>query len=127
MNKILHVPLTVDGKDLIAEIILQPEGAKLPIRQFCDAIGLSSSSQREKITKDPRFSWSDIRSTGIDEKQYSMFCLPVEQIVPWLFTINSNKIKNLETRENLLRFQTHLGRELNAVAAGQLLRGDPRA
>ena len=47
-----------------------------------------------------------------------MFCLPIEQVVPWLFTINSNKVKKGEVRDNLLRFQIHLGKELDRVARG---------
>ncbi len=120
MNHFNHIPLILDGKDFIAEIATTANGTMVAIRGICDAMGIASFNQREKVKGDPRFSWHDIMSTGTDGKSYSMFCLPVEQIVPWLFTINSNKLKKPEVRENLLRFQTYLGKELNAVAFGQI-------
>ena len=120
MNQFNHIPLILDGKDFIAEIATTANGTMVAIRGICDAMGVASSSQREKIKDDPRFTWYDIVSHDTSGREQSMFCLPVEQVVPWLFTINSNKLKKPEVKENLIRFQTHLGRELNAVAFGQI-------
>jgi hypothetical protein len=115
-----NIPLIVDGKDIVAEIIFKEAGAMVAIRSICETIGVDPASQREKIKVDPRFTWGDITSTGSEGKKYSMFCLPVDQIVPWLYTINSNKVKKGDVKENLLRFQLHLGKELNAVARGDV-------
>lgn len=120
MNYFNHIPLILDGKDFIAEIATTANGTMVAIRGVCDAMGVASNSQREKIKDDPRFTWYDIVSHDTSGREQSMFCLPVEQVVPWLFTINSNKLKKPEVKENLIRFQTHLGRELNAVAFGQI-------
>jgi len=114
-----HVSLNVNGKDIIAEIATLPEGVMVAIKPICEGIGLDSKSQRAKLQADPRFSWGDITSTGSDGKSYQMFCLPVEQVGPWLYTINSNKVKP-EIRDVLLQFQQHLTRELNAVIMGQV-------
>ena len=118
--EIRHVPLIVDGKDIIADMASMEEGVMVAIRGICDAAGIASYSQREKIKADPRFTWHDIMSHDNTGREQVMFCIPVEQVVPWLFTINSNKVKKPEVRENLLRFQTHLGKELYNIAVGQI-------
>jgi hypothetical protein len=102
----------------MADLVLRPDGAKFVLRPACTAIGLAPNGQQERIKSDPRFTWEDILSRDSLGREQVMFCIPVEQVVPWLFTINSNKVKKGEVQENLLRFQTHLGKELNRVAVG---------
>ena len=115
-----HVSLNVSGKDIIAEIAALPEGVMVAIRPIAEAIGLAKpEKQYERLAGDPRFNPLHMESTGSDGKSRQMFCLPVEQIGPWLYTINSNKVKP-EIRDVLLQFQQHLTRELNAVIMGQI-------
>lgn len=120
MNAIKNIQLIVGGHDLITQLVLKPTGVMVAIRPICEVIGVAPFSQQEKIRNDPRFNWHDIMSVAGDGKDREMFCLPVEQIVPWLFTINSNKLRKQEVKGALLAFQQHLGKELNAVAFGQL-------
>ena len=120
IQEIKHIPLKVGGRDIMADIANMPMGMMVAVRGICEAIGLDSKSQRRKIEADPRFNWGHMTSVAEDEKTRDMLCLPVEQIVPWLFTINSNKVTKPEVKETLLAFQKHLGKELYAVAIGQI-------
>lgn len=114
-----HVSLNVNGKDIIAEIAALPEGVMVAIRPIAEAIGLVAHKQIERLESDPRFNCTHMGSVAGDGKVRDMSCLPVEQIGPWLYTINSNKVKP-EIRDVLLQFQQHLTRELNAVIMGQV-------
>jgi hypothetical protein len=115
-----NIPLIVDGKDIVAEIVFKEAGAMVAIRSICNAIGVDPKGQQVKLNSDPRFTWGDISSRDSAGREQKMFCLPVDQIIPWLYTINSNKVKKGDVKENLLRFQLHLGKELNAVARGDV-------
>jgi hypothetical protein len=115
-----NIPLIVDGKDIIAEIIFKEDGAMVAITPICNAIGVKPDRQAQKLQGDPKFTGTHMWGRGTDGKQREFFCLPVDQVVPWLYTINSNKVKKGEVRENLLRFQLHLGKELSAVAKGDV-------
>lgn len=119
MENTRHVPLRVNNVDIIAEIAVLPQGAMVAIRPICEAMGLDDKTQRRKLENDPRFIPGHMTSVAQDGKARQMLCLPVEQIGPWLYTINSNKVKS-EVRDVLLQFQQHLARELNAAIFGHI-------
>ena len=120
MQEIRHIPLIVGGRDIMADIANTPEGMMVAIRGICEAIGVAAHRQQERIQSDPRFNWQHMLSVAEDGKTREMLCLPVEQVVPWLFTINSNKVTKPEVKATLLSFQKHLGKELYAVATGRI-------
>lgn len=70
-------------------------GKLIPIRPICDALGVDSKVQRAKIKDDEDLSSVGVlsTSTGADGKQYEMYCLPIEFIFGWLFTINPKNVK----------------------------------
>ena len=119
MENTRHVPLRVNNVDIIAEIAVLPQGAMVAIRPICEAIGIAENKQQHRISADPRFNYDHMVSVAADGKKREMFCLPVEQVGPWLYTINSNKVKS-EVRDVLLQFQQHLTRELNAAIFGHI-------
>lgn len=81
------------------------DGTKVvAIKPICESIGVDHATQLKKIETDPKFSYRHTPTTGADGKQYSMFCIPIDQVTGWLFTINANKVKP-ESREALLRYQ----------------------
>ena len=80
----------------------------VPITPMAENIGLNLGSQRTKVQNDPKFSSIDIRCTGKDGKKYKMLCIPEDEVGAWLFSINSNKIKDENIREKLLRYQKKL-------------------
>ena len=91
----------------------------VPIKPICTAIGIDSKSQRNKIERHPILSSVGVimTSTGSDGKHYEMMCLPVEHILGWLFTIDSNSVSE-EARPNVLRYQKECYHTLYAHFAG---------
>lgn len=78
----------------------------IPIRPICDALGIASNKQVEKIKEDEILgSVATLRvSTGADGKQYDMFCLPLQYIFGWLFTINPKNV-NEDAREAVTKYR----------------------
>lgn len=95
----------------------------VPIKPICDALGIADNKQREKIKEDEILSSvGTLRvSTGADGKQYEMFCLPLQYIYGWLFTINP---KNVATaaREAVARYRRECYDVLYEHFAGSLRR-----
>lgn len=82
-------------------ILLIENGTKLiPIKPICEALGIDSKVQRDKIKADDFLNSVGVlsTSTGADNKEYEMFCLPLKYIFGWLFTINPKNVKE-EARE----------------------------
>lgn len=75
--------------------ILKGDTILVPVRPICDALGVDFSSQRKKIFEDPILSTVMVEkiTAGADGKQREMFCLPLEFVYGWLFTINPDKVK----------------------------------
>lgn len=67
----------------------------VPIKPICEALGIDAKVQRNKIQDDSDLGSVGVlsTSTGADGKQYEMFCLPIEFIFGWLFTINPKNVK----------------------------------
>lgn len=89
------------------KILLIDEGEKfVPIRPICDALGIASNTQIEKIKEDEILSSVDTLrvSTGADGKQYEMYCLPFMYIFGWLFTINPKNVKP-EAQEAVAKYR----------------------
>jgi len=118
LTEFKHIPLTVDGIDIIAELANTPKGVVVAARPIFDRVGVDWKTQLRKIEEDPRFNCGHMTTVGKDMKQREMVCLPVQQIVHVLYTINSKRIKDPVVRANLLKFQIHLGEELMAAAFG---------
>lgn len=78
----------------------------VPIKPICEAIGISSHAQREKLLNDDFFSstGSIIESVGADGKSREMFALPLRYVYGWLDTINPGKVAP-EAREAVSRYR----------------------
>lgn len=88
-------------------MIIEENGNKLvPIRPICDAIGIASNKQIEKIKEHPILGSVDTLSvsTGADGKQYEMFCIPYKFVFGWLFSIDARNVKP-EASEAVLKYQ----------------------
>jgi len=85
----------------------------LACRPIAEKIGLNWGSQHTKLTSDPKFSCLDISTTGADGKQYQMLCIPHNRVGAWLYSINSNKIRE-ELRPALIQFQEMLSNHIHA-------------
>ncbi|PSR56728.1 chromosome partitioning protein ParA [Adhaeribacter arboris] len=89
-------------------ILIIENGEKLiPIRPICDALGIDSKSQREKIESDEFLNSVAVLSpsTGADNKIYEMTCIPYKYVFGWLFTINPKNVKP-EAQEAVSRYRT---------------------
>jgi len=78
----------------------------VPIKPICDALGIATNKQIEKIKEHPILSsTATLRvSVGADGKDREMFVLPYEYIFGWLFTIDSRNVKP-EAAETVLKYQ----------------------
>ena len=88
-------------------LTVEKDGIKyVAVKPICENLGLDWSSQRTKI-KDNHILGSVmviITTTGSDNKNYEMSCLPIDYINGWLFTINPNKVSE-EIRPVVLYYQ----------------------
>jgi len=88
-------------------ILLIENGDKyIPVKPICEALGINSNGQIERIKTDPILGSTDkmCLSVGADKKQREMFSIPYRYVFGWLFTIDSTKVKP-EARETVLKYQ----------------------
>lgn len=88
-------------------MIIEENGNKLvPIRPICDALGIDSKSQRDKINEDEFLSSTGVLNTSVagDGKDREMFCIPYKYVFGWLFTINPKNV-NPEAKEYVMKFR----------------------
>ena len=88
------------------DIIATSDEQLIAIRPICEALGIDRKRQQDKIKEHPILSAvGGLKPlTGADGKQYEMFCLPLEYVFGWLFTINPTNV-NEDAREALIRYQ----------------------
>ena len=95
-------------------LTVEKDGIKyVAVKPICENLGLDWSSQRTKI-KDNHILGSVmviITTTGSDNKNYEMSCLPIDYINGWLFTINPNKVSE-EIRPLVIYYQKECHRAL---------------
>ena len=91
------------------EILCSEEKGKkfIPVKPICEALGIASNAQIEKIKSHPILGSTDMLSisVGSDKKNREMFCLPLKYIFGWLFTINPDNVKE-SARDDLIKYQT---------------------
>lgn len=88
-------------------IILIENGEKyVPVKPICEALGINSNGQIERIKTDPILGSVNkmCLSTGADKKQYQMFSIPFRYVFGWLFTISADKVSP-EARETVIKYQ----------------------
>nr|WP_322625662.1 phage antirepressor N-terminal domain-containing protein [uncultured Flavobacterium sp.] len=76
------------------------------IKPICEAIGVNYTTQLEKILSDDILSSVvPLRgTTGADGKTYEMRVIPLRYVFGWLFTINTNNVKE-EARESIRKYK----------------------
>lgn len=82
------------------------------VKPICEHLGIAWQPQLAKLSSDAKFSCNDIVITAADGKNYSTTCLPQDQLLGWLYTINANKIK-VESRPLLLAYQKETTRAIS--------------
>jgi hypothetical protein len=89
------------------EIVVVENGEKMvAVKPVCDAIGIASNGQIEKIKTDPLLdsTYKTVLSVGADGKEREMFSIPFKFVFGWLFRIDSRNVKE-EARPLVEKYQ----------------------
>jgi len=73
------------------------------ITPICDAIGLASHRQRERLQSDETYQ-SKLIKVKTNGGMQDVFCIPLSKLNGWLFSINPNKVKP-EVRQKLIDYK----------------------
>jgi hypothetical protein len=97
-----------------AIISIQDEQGQIwvPVRRICENIGVAYAKQITKLQNDPKFNCTLKYTIASDNKNREMLVLPLEELNGWLFSINSNKVRE-DLRDKLYRYQRECLRVLN--------------
>lgn len=81
-----------------------PDGIFVAVAPLCERLGVSRQGQSSKLNAQPdRWSCKMIlQETTAGPRE--TFCIPVNRIAAWLFTLNANKVKP-EARDALIAYQ----------------------
>lgn len=117
---------TINATPIVAEVAdpcADLGDALVPIRPICNALGIAFSGQFERIKRDPILNSTVrvIRTVGADGKDRGMCCLPLKYIFGWLFTINSDMVRE-GAREQLISYQRLCYETLYSFMTGGPLR-----
>ena len=98
-----QVVMPFDGK--VIETVTGEDGKPwISVRSVCQAIGVAYNSQWARIRGDERFMCYDIITHDTIGRSQEMFCIPLEQLNGWLFSIQPNRVRE-DIRPNLIRYQ----------------------
>lgn len=99
-----NIITSINGVEIVT--VTRDNEIFVPIKPICDALGIDAKAQRAKIHEDEILSSVGVlsTSTGADEKQYDMFCLPLKYVYGWLFTINPKNVAP-EAREAVSKYR----------------------
>ena len=89
-------------------ILLIDNGEKhVAIKPICDALGLDSNGQIQKIKSHPIMGSTacNLHVVAIDKKPREMVCIPLKFVFGWLFTIQPNMV-NEESKDSIIKYQT---------------------
>jgi len=94
INQVDIVAIETDGEVHVA------------IKPICEALGIDSQTQIEKIKKHPILNSTTRLSlaVGADGRDREMQTIPLEYVFGWLFTIDARNVKP-EAQESVLRYQ----------------------
>jgi len=93
---------TIKFHDDILEVI--ENGQKwVSVNRICENLGIATHRQIKKLKSDPSFEakYIEVQTRGGLQK---VFCIPLEKLNGWLFTINPNKVKP-EVKQKLIAYK----------------------
>lgn len=129
------IPLQIGQKefqgDLLLVALVEINGerqAVVPLRQFCDNLGVDWSSQRQRLVRDEVLA-AEMMSVVVPAEQLPrkrgyynrpVICLPLETLPGWLFNISPTRVKP-ELREKVQHYRRLCYRALwGAFQRGEL-------
>lgn len=88
------------------EIVTVGANNLVPVKPLCEALGVDSEAQRQKIKEHYIFSSTALLSKVVaaDGKEREMLCLPLGHVLGWLMTINPSNVRE-DVRENFANYQ----------------------
>lgn len=96
------------GKYELSLMINKHQGEHyVAVKPLCEALGLQSHKQIERLKRNPQFNCTHMGSVGGDGKTREMECIPVCEVGMFLCTINANRVSE-HVRPQLIDFQRHL-------------------
>jgi hypothetical protein len=113
-----RIDLTIDGKNVVAELYTKQNKEHVSITSICDAIGIESYRQGQKLKSMPQFNPLHMEGVALDGKKRNLIALPVEEVGLWLCGINTKRVKK-DVQEILLKFQKHCQVELHEAITGR--------
>ena len=87
-------------------LIIENGEKRVAVAPICDALGVASNGQVERIKKDPILGSTHklSLSVGADGKERKMFTIPFKYVFGWLFRIDSRNVKE-EAKEAIIKYQ----------------------
>ena len=86
--------VSIDFYDKRLTAIKKDDETYVAMKPIVEGIGLDWKSQHQKlVTNASKFSCGDITTTGKDNKQYQMLCIPLKKLNGYLFSINPEKVR----------------------------------
>jgi hypothetical protein len=76
----------------------------VPLKRLCEILGIDHNRQRREVKDDGLYDWKMLPVKGGDGRSRKMFCLPLEQMYFWAYTVDSDTVKP-EIRETFLQYQ----------------------
>lgn len=98
--------ITVEFRNDTIFAVERDDGIFVAVTPICNALGVSANKQRERIQNDPILSEGGtvtvLPSTG---GMQETFCLRLDLINGWLFTIDDSRIKDHAVRQKVLTYK----------------------
>jgi hypothetical protein len=90
MSNIRYAVVPAGGTDVTT---ISVDGAVyVPMRPFCEALGLDWSNERKRIVKDPVLTAAVVKFTTAFAAGQEQTCLPLTHFHGWLFKLNLNTV-----------------------------------
>jgi len=92
--------------NIAVQLVENEAGKFIPIKPICDALGIDSEAQRQRMERDKILSsiMVIIKAVAADEKEREMVCIPLKFTFGWLITIDTSRV-NEDAREKVIEYQ----------------------
>lgn len=84
----------------------------IAVNPICEHLGIDLKTQLRKLERDAKFNHRHMTMVAADGKLRNMVCLPQDELLGWLYTINSRKVK-AASRDLLLAYQRETTRAIH--------------
>jgi P22_AR N-terminal domain. len=90
----------------VAIVVIDNSEKMVPIKPNCDALGIDSEGQRQRILRDEILNSTAfmIKVVAADEKEREMFCIPFKFVFGWLFSIDTSRV-NPESKDAVIGYK----------------------